>query len=74
LTVAVDYRATPVNEGITKPQRGAKASDPISLYTCISEEVQKSNWKTLLLLKKKKPGRYDFAEEFTNSPWSLSAL
>ncbi len=25
----------------------------------------KSNWQTLLLLKKKKPGRQDFAEEFT---------
>jgi hypothetical protein len=57
LIVAVDNRATPVNGEITKPQRGAEASDPISLHTCISEEVQKSNWQTLLLLKKKKPGR-----------------
>ena len=42
LTVAVDSGATPKTGGITKPQRGAqKADDPISLHTCISEEVQK---------------------------------
>jgi hypothetical protein len=57
LTAAVDNRATPINGGITKPQRGAEASNPISLHTCISEEVQKGNWQTLLLLKKKKPGK-----------------
>jgi len=40
--VAVDSGATPKTGGITKPQRGAqKADDPISLHTCISEEVQK---------------------------------
>jgi hypothetical protein len=63
LTAAVDNGGLQKFGEITKPQRGAKkARDSISLHTCISEEVQaqkkaQRNRQTLLLLKKKKPGR-----------------
>jgi len=69
--VAVECGATPYSKDMEGSQNLremlGKASGPISLSPCtlVSLKRSRSNWQTLLLLKKKKPGKQDFAEKFT---------